>query len=783
MKQFLKLDSMKNFKEKLQNKTGVFLNKHHKLTGFLNKSKNNLSLYRNKILTKKLEKLEKRNKTKLGRFWIKVSKFFNKHSNLLHLIIAMIINVIIEAISRHSFMESVNYMVETPVTFLYNAFMIFISFSLVYLVGRRLFARLIISALWLTLGICNGYMLAKRVTPFNAQDLKVMKDGLTLIDSYFSSTEQVLIVVLSCAALLWLSRMYKKGNKFEGKIRRGLMSIVCMGWLGVFMFTTQLALEHRVVSSYFGNIAFAYQDYGLPYCFMSSVFNTGISQPHNYSKEIMDEITNHGEMALTTSSTAQEDPNIIFVQLESFFDPQEVEFLEMSRDPIPNFRQYASEFSSGYFKVPSIGAGTANTEFEVVTGMNMRFFGPGEYPHKTVLKQKPAESAATALKELGYGAHALHNNGGNFYSRAHVFNNLGFDSYTSKEFMNVLQVNAQGWAKDNILTEHIIGALDTTPGADFVLALSVEGHGSYPEDYNMENPIVEVTGLDSEGAQNSWEYFVNLVYEMDVFSGELVEAIEKRGEPTVIVFYGDHLPTLGLEPEDVKNRYLYNTNYVIWNNIDLEVKNQNLASYQIMAEVFEQIGIEAGTVFNYHMDRRKTINYLADLEYIQYDLLYGEQYAYNDQEVLQEGSMQMGIRDVIVSGIVEQLNGTYSIVGDYFTNWSHVYINGEKQSRKFLNNTRIDLEKSTIENGDIITISQVGSSDTIFRTSAVFEYMDGELIQVKDIELANSWINNIPVDIEEIQKERQIIRQQEEKELEIQKLQEELEELQNQEKQ
>ena len=64
--------------------------------------------------------------------------------------------------------------------------------------------------------------------------------------------------------------------------------------------------------------------------------------------------------------------------------------------------------------------------------MSMRFFGPGEYPYKTYAKTKVLESAATALGKFGYGAEALHNNGGNFYSRAQVFNHMGFDHYTSK---------------------------------------------------------------------------------------------------------------------------------------------------------------------------------------------------------------------------------------------------------------------------------------------------------------------------------------------------------------
>lgn len=139
--------------------------------------------------------------------------------------------------------------------------------------------------------------------------------------------------------------------------------------------------DQRVISNYFGNIAFAYEDYGFPYCFSASLFNTGINEPSGYSEETMAEISNNG--AITKSETGRSEdelPNIMFVQLESFFDPTEVEWLRFSEDPIPNLRKLFNEYSTGYFKVPSVGAGTANTEFEVLTGMSMRFFGPGEYP-------------------------------------------------------------------------------------------------------------------------------------------------------------------------------------------------------------------------------------------------------------------------------------------------------------------------------------------------------------------------------------------------------------------
>ena len=207
------------------------------------------------------------------------------------------------------------------------------------------------------------------------------------------------------------------------------------------------------------------------YCFMASLFNTGITEPNDYSKETIAKISNNGEITKNeTGRTEEELPNIIFVQLESYFDVDEAEFFTTSQDACPNLHEMYKNYSSGYFKVPSVGAGTANTEFEVLTGMNLRYFGPGEYPYKTVLKDQTSESAATALAALGYGTHALHNNGGNFYSRARVFNNIGFDSFTSKEFMNILQTTENGWAKDDILVQHVMDSMNTTDGRDFVFA-------------------------------------------------------------------------------------------------------------------------------------------------------------------------------------------------------------------------------------------------------------------------------------------------------------------------
>ena len=352
------------------------------------------------------------------------------------------------------------------------------------------------------------------------------------------------------------------------------------------------------------------------------------------------------------------------------------------------------------------------------------------------------ESAASALKQLGYGAHALHNNGGNFYSRADVFKNMGFDSYTSKEFMNILQYTENVWAKDNILTEHILNAMNSTEQQDLVFCITVEGHGDYPEEKVIENPEIEVTGIEDEGLKNAWEYYVNHLYETDKFIADLITELEMRGEPTVLVLYGDHLPTMGLKASDLTSRYLFNTNYAIWDNIGLKKEDKTLSTYQLVSDVFERLNIHAGTIFNDHQTRRQTSKYLSDLELLQYDMMYGERYVYGGIQNAPtiDDSFQMGILDVTLTGVEIAPNEQFVLYGENMTANSKVYINGEKRSINFINDTRIELKKYQLEEGDTIVVSQVGSSNRIFRSSAEYRYNMGQIV------LASEYVEPIETD-------------------------------------
>ena len=121
--------------------------------------------------------LEKRRNSAFAKKMQPVYKWMNRLSLLCHFVLACILNFLIEVISRHSLFAAWNYLIGSPKVFLFNTYLIFATFSIVYLFKRRVFARILLSVFWMILGISNGYMLMKRVTPFNAQDLKVASDA------------------------------------------------------------------------------------------------------------------------------------------------------------------------------------------------------------------------------------------------------------------------------------------------------------------------------------------------------------------------------------------------------------------------------------------------------------------------------------------------------------------------------------------------------------------------------------------------------------------------------
>ncbi len=424
-----------------------------------------------------------------------------------------------------------------------------------------------------------------------------------------------------------------------------------------------------------------------------------------------------------------ETPNIIFLQLESFFDPTTILGSSFTSDPLPNFHRLMEEYTSGNLSVPSVGAGTANTEFEVITGMNLDFFGPGEYPYKTILKETTCESVGYVLKPLGYSTHAIHNNDGTFYERHKVFPNLGFDTFTSIEYMNHVERTPLDWAKDSVLVGEIAKALESTEGPDLIYTISVQGHGSYPAGPVLAEPVIDLTLPEeySEEAYYQLLYYTNQIHEMDVFVAELIALLESTGEDTLLVMYGDHLPSLKLTSEQLSGGNLFHTPYVVWSNFELAAENQDLEAYQLYSYVLNRIGIRGGIISGFHQTQMGSGLYLEELEILEYDMLYGDQNAYQGENPYQPTPMQMGIDPIVIGSIqafadsdLPDKNGksyTVFLTGSGFTPYSVVRADGEEAPTMFVSDTVLSAIMPIPAAGTSISVVQQGPDDQVLSSS------------------------------------------------------------------
>ena len=141
----------------------------------------------------------------------------NRFSVPLQALGACLLYFVIEVISRHSLYQAWRYMTERPLIFLYNAFLIFTTTTVVYLFRRRVFARVLVFCFWLLLGIVNGVVLMNRVTPFTVPDLQLLSDAGKIIGKYISTAELVGIIAALAAFAGFLVWFWFKAPKYQGK--------------------------------------------------------------------------------------------------------------------------------------------------------------------------------------------------------------------------------------------------------------------------------------------------------------------------------------------------------------------------------------------------------------------------------------------------------------------------------------------------------------------------------------------------------------------------------------
>ena len=641
-------------------------------------------------------------------------------------LISVLLILVIEVLARHSLTDGIRFVWNHPFLTLLSAAILTAFYALALLVPKRNFVWLCITVVIVGLAVTNSILLCFRITPLAATDIALLTSVFEIMGIYLTVWQIILLVLL---VLVVIAGLIYLGIRMKKQVYHPLLA-VCNAVISILAVVLMIHIgdARGWLQTEFANLPDAYADNGFVYCFTRSLFDRGISKPDTYDEDTVDNILE--DMKKQKTNEVEEKPNIIFIQLESFMDLKRMQGVTYSEEPTPVYSSLRKTCSGGFLKVPSVGAGTANTEFEILTGMTLDYFGAGEYPYKTVLQDETCESMAYNLRELGYRTGVLHNNTGSFYSRNKVFANLGFDYFVSSEYMGNLSYNPIGWAKDKVLTGQIQHILKATSEPDLIYTITVQDHGKYPTEL-LENPHIKVSGFapEDEERQNAFTYYVNQCHETDAFLGSLIATLNAFEEPVVLVLYGDHLPNLDITEEELASGNLFQTEYVIWSNkkmledYELSKKNENLYAYQLSAHVLKLLGMNNGLLTKFHQMYHNYDNYKLNLKILQYDMLYGKKEVYDGLSPYEPTDLQMGFDPIRITD-VSSVGGSVYVMGKNFTERSFVFIDGKKQDTVFLNENTLMVSDKELEGGEEVYVAQLTEVSAQLSSTEVFIYGD-----------------------------------------------------------
>jgi len=340
-------------------------------------------------------------------------------------------------------------------------------------------------------------------------------------------------------------------------------------------------------------------------------------------------------------------PDIIVIMSEAFMDITSVYNLEFSSDPIANFRRLRQAHISGNVVVPVFGGGTANTEFEFLTGVPLYLMGradyvpysnPSRYFYRDVLTSMP-----WLLRTQGYRTVAVHPYYAWFFSRDAVYPRLGFEHVYFSEDMP--DASLRGWfISDEYFTDRVIDEIIYAENTDtplFLFGVSMQNHWEFWDyKYTHNDPYFEFDVTAFSPLLNEVELgrvnsFVQGIYDADRQLGRLIKFLENRSRPTILVFFGDHMPILGAHDDTIFetlgyissqnilgwNEYdkqkMFTTPYLVWSNFaDTNQDWGVLSAYFLGARVLDLSGVMLNNYWNYILHLNQYFRALTENHYV-----------------------------------------------------------------------------------------------------------------------------------------------------------------------
>ncbi|EJR49799.1 hypothetical protein IIM_03673 [Bacillus cereus VD107] len=575
-----------------------------------------------------------------------------------------------------NFVEAINWIYYYNMQFIFSLLVIYAIYVFVYSVLGKIFLSVILTSCTLViLGIVNHLKLIFRGDPLYPSDFTQighMQSVIPMVMDYFS-WGYILLVIVSVAACI-LVGMYVRKYIQNVKVHAGVRVLFIIG--SVFVLYAYGNFTNTFMNKWFqkSGIEFVlwnqnenYASNGFVLGFISNLDTTVMEKPKDYSKENMLQIAKDIKKQYGSNIGAQkqkEKPNIIFLMSESFWDPTKLANLSFSEDPLPNLHHYIESFPGGQTISPAFGGNTANVEFEALTSYSMSLLKPGSIPYQQVVTNKvEIPSITRTLKKEGYYTSAIHSFGRSFFKRDDVYKVLGFDKFNAQDTMGNVEIDGD-YISDLSMSKEIITELEKQKKPTFVHAVTMQNHFPFTEGRFGENQI-EISGLENEESKAELETYTEGLRRSDEALQYLIEQLDNLDRPTLLVFFGDHLPSLGTNKSLYKETgYITNektpserlamaqTPLLMYANFDIPNDNLGLVSpiyfsnlvldyaglnkvpfYQFLSKLYEEIPVlrdelkigKDGEAIKSLTAKQKEM--LKQYELIQYDLLIGKQYS------------------------------------------------------------------------------------------------------------------------------------------------------------
>ncbi|WP_052455792.1 LTA synthase family protein [Bhargavaea cecembensis] len=359
------------------------------------------------------------------------------------------------------------------------------------------------------------------------------------------------IILLAVVALVVIIRLKKPPRlvKFPwwGRLTMGVVGLL---FLSAFVFYRSVPAAGEMLEDRLGilnrtwNQNDNYTTNGFFVAFLLNAQSAIVLPPSGYGKDKLADIGKEIKKDVNEAAAGDPDvkPNIIMIMNEAYWDPTKLnEDLKFNQDPMPHVR----DLQSGWFLAPVFGGGTANSEFEVLTGMTNTFLPNGSVPYQQyVTRDIPALPAY--LKSFGYHTLAVHPYPKWFWNRENVYEHFGFDDFLDIDRLDNPEYVGP-YVGDVEVTREIIRQMEATDDPLFLYAVTMQNHISYnPGRYEEERIKSEGGGLSPE-MRSIVDLYAQGVSDADQALADLLAHLEESGEPTVVVFFGDHMPSLGLD--------------------------------------------------------------------------------------------------------------------------------------------------------------------------------------------------------------------------------------------